>query len=368
MMAKSRCELMFERSCNKSPFTQRSYLSCIRKFMTFARVSKMEELLEGDQKSIQELVEDFVLSLDGTINPNSTPTQLAPIFLFYAMNDVILNTFKIKKMYPAKIKKQGFGAYSREQIKMMLSNTKKKRARALVLTFVSSGCRIGGLIGLKMKDIVDIPNSECKCLKIYHDDSEEYLAFLTPEAAKALYEYFEQRLSKGETFTDDTPVFARNENYVRDNAIKTAKVVNPMSHSAIGHGIEYMLASQQRTKDSGGRYKIPTTYGFRKYFNRSLKMGDNCNISIAEKLFGHSVQVKLDNHYLPIGMDELFREFQKAIPELTISEEERQLLKIKHLEKDRREEEDKTAEIKLLREQTEILKLRIERMELSKEQ
>ncbi len=367
MDSKPRCELNFERSCNKSKFTQITYLSCMKKFMRFVEVQRMEELLEADQKLIQEKVEDYVYYLTGKINPNSIPTQLAPIFLFYDVNDIILNKVKIKKMYPAKLKKQGFNAYSREQIKELLSNTKKKRAKALVLVFTSSGIRIGGLIGLQMKNIIDIPNSECKCLTIYHDDYEEYIAFITPEASKALDEYFKERKDRGELFTDETPVFSRNENYVRDNAVTSHMKINPMSHSAIGHSIEYMLASQDRPRETGGRFKVQTTYGFRKYYNTILKLNLTCNISIAEKLFGHSVEVKLDNHYLPIGMEDLFKEYSKNISELTISEEERQSLRIKELENKEKDDDDKDKKIERFEEQIEILKLKMERYELSKE-
>jgi site-specific recombinase XerD len=369
MEARPRCEIDFERSCNKSEFTLITYKSGLKKFMRFCQVENMEDLLEADQKQIQMKIEDYVYYLTGKINPNSVPTQLAPVFLFYDISDVILNKVKIKRMYPAKRKVQGFRAYTREQIKEMLSNSKKKRSKAMVLTFVSSGIRIGGLVGLRMKDIIDVPNSKCKCLTIYHDENEEYITFLTPEASKALDEYFQERLKAGEVFSYETPVFARNENQVRDfaNTKRSVNVlnVNPVSRTAVCHSIEYMLASQDRPKETGGRYKVPITYGFRKYYNTVLKLSDKCNISIAEKLFGHSVTVKLDNHYLPIGMEELFKEFSKNIAELTISEEERQLLKIQKLETGLKEEEDKTTENKLLKEQVEVLKLRMERMELS---
>jgi len=369
MESRPRCEIVFERSCNRSKYTQIVYQNSLKKFMGFCEVEKMAGLLEADQKAIQEKVEDYVFYLIGKLNPNSIPTRLAPVFLFYDVNDIMLNKVKIKKMYPAKIKKMGFNAYTREQIKEMLSNSKKKRSRALVLTFVSSGMRLGGLVGLTMNDIIDIPNSECKCLTIYHDENEEYLTFLTPEATKALYEYFKQREDGGEIFTDDTPVFARNENQVRSHSIIKRQVTrtNKMSVSAISHSIQYMLASQERPKEKGGRFKVQITYGFRKYFNKVLKLNPTCNISIAEKIFGHSVSIKLDNHYLPIGMEELFKEFQKNIAELTISEEERQLLKIKQLEEEKIEEQDKEHENKILKEELEILKLRMSRFELSKE-
>ena len=369
MESRPRCEIVFERSCNRSEFTQITYQNNLKHFMRFCEIEKMSELLEADHKAIQEKVEDYVFHLTGKLNPNTIPTKMAPVFLFYDLNDVMLNKVKIKKMYPARVKKMGFSSYSRDQIKEMLSNTKKKRSEALVLTFVSSGMRIGGLVNLTFKDIIDIPNSECKCLTIYHDSVDEYLTFITPEASHALDDYFQERLNAGEVFSDETPVFSRNENQVRSHSKiqRQSSVSNKMSVSAINHSIQYMLASQDRPKEKGGRFKVQITYGFRKHYNQILKLNPTCNISIAEKLFGHSVSIQLDNHYLPIGMEQLFKEFQKNIVELTIGEEERQLLRIKQLEEEKKEEQSKEHENKVLKEELEILKLRMERMELSKE-
>lgn len=129
MDSRPRCEIVFERSCSRSEFTQTTYQNNMKHFMRFCKVEKMSELLKADRKIIQEKIEDYVFYLTGKVSPNTIPTKLCPIFLFYDVNDVILNKVKIKKMFPAKVKKQGFSAYTREQIKEMLSNTKKKRAK-----------------------------------------------------------------------------------------------------------------------------------------------------------------------------------------------------------------------------------------------
>ena len=365
-MTQPRCEMIFEQSI-KSEHTRVNYLRCMKKFKRFVGVESLNELLYSDQKAIQEKVEDYVIFLKNKINPNSFGAQLAPVFLFYSLNDVTLNKVKIKKMFPARIKVQGFNAYTREDVRMMLDNTTKKRGRAMVLIFASTGCRVGGLIDLTMKDISDIPNSECKCIRFYTGFPEEYYSFLTPEATNFLYEYLQERIDNGEKFTDDTPIIS---SYGRYNIKYTKHITKsmPMTRLAISHALEHMLKKQKRSRDVGGRFSIPTTHGFRKYFNRTLKMREGCNLSICEKLMGHSVTISLDNSYLPLNREELFAEFEKAIPDLTIREDERQLLRINQLEKDRRSEEDKEKENKLLKEEMEILKLRIQRMELSKEQ
>jgi len=51
-----------------------------------------------------------------------------------------------------------------------------------------------------------------------------------------------------------------------------------------------------------------------------MKLRKDCNLSLSEKLMGHSVTVGLDNHYLPVTNESLFDEFRNAIPELIIEE------------------------------------------------
>ena len=95
-------------------------------------------------------------------------------------------------------------------------------------------------------------------------------------------------------------------------------------------------------------FDIQMDHGFRKRFNTILKLENEVNSNIAEKLTGHSTTHKLDNVYFTPSLEDMFAEFKKAIPELTISEalqlkEQNKLKdeKIKKLEtdKDRRIDE-----------------------------
>jgi integrase/recombinase XerD len=82
-------------------------------------------------------------------------------------------------------------------------------------------------------------------------------------------------------------------------------------------------ASILNRKKVGTRYTIPTTHGLRKYFNIVMKLRENVNLSLCEKLMGHSVTVALDNHYLPTTKEHLFSEYKKAVPNLTIDDSTR---------------------------------------------
>lgn len=359
----SRCEWIFEESI-KSEETKKTYLRILKKFKKFVGVENTEDLLNADRKMIQEKVEDFVISMKGVINPNSFPTQLASIFLFYDLSDIVLNKTRIRKLYPAKIKKMGQEAYSRGDIRFMLENTNKRRSKAIILIFTSTGIRVGGLCDLQIKDLLDSPREDCKCLRIYADEKEEYFTFLTPESTKALEDYLQERIDSGEKLTPNKPLISQFENYGhgKTNSLKMTRIAVTNVFTTI-----FRHKKEGRVKDKGGNFSIPTLHGTRKYFNKTMKMREGCNLSVCEKLMGHSTTIKLDDSYLPVTREELFKEFEKAIPYLTIGEEERQLLRIAELEKERKSEQDKTKENQLLNEEMAVLKLRMERMESTKE-
>jgi len=208
---------------------------------------------------------------------------------------------------------------------------------------------------------LELPNTKCKCLRFYTGYSEEYYGFLTPEATRVLDEYLKERVEHGEKLEPGSPAISNYQNYNKPD-----RKVIPVTNNDVSHAIDTIfLHLDARKKDIGERHSIPLLHGFRKYFNKTLKMREGCNLSICEKLMGHSVTISLDNSYLPMDREELFTEFEKAIPELTIGEEERQLLRIIELEKQRENEEDKIHENRLLKEEMEVLKLRIARVENS---
>ena len=98
---------------------------------------------------------------------------------------------------------------------------------------------------------------------------------------------------------------------------------------------------------TGRRYNKQTDHGFRKRFNTILKLNNDVNSNVAEKLMAH--KKGLDGTYLQPTKEECFKEFSKAIEQLTIDPTQRQQIKIKSLEEDK-------SEIQTLKE-------KIERME-----
>lgn len=336
---KQRSLVIFENSI-KSVETQKVYKYQLMRFKKWAGIQDYDDLLKADDKSIQRLVEDYLIHIKGEVSPNTIKSMLAPIELFYTMNEVNINSKRLHKMFPQTVKRSGFGSYTRKQIQKMLQNTRKKRTIALILFLVSSGCRVGALPELKMKDIENMQDG-CKSVTAYLGSSEEYRTFLTPEASKALEDYFEERIQDRETMTSESPVFRK------DYIIGSMKALS-MDVGTIRSAI-YMTLQGIRQQKVGKRYNVPTTHGLRKFFNTTMKLRKDVNLSLAEKLMGHSVSIPLDNNYFPASKDELFKEYCKAIPELTINDEARQKLQIIQLKEETEEHKKKEKEIDYLK-------------------
>ena len=71
----------------------------------------------------------------------------------------------------------------------------------------------------------------------------------------------------------------------------------------------------------------------RKRFDTVLKSNREVNISLAERLMGHSKTIPLDNSYFKPVIEQLFDEYQKSIPQLLIDEKYRLAEQIKKKDK-----------------------------------
>ncbi len=335
MQIMSRCIDLFEGAIH-SEATRKQYRYNLDKFLKFARIRSYDELLSLKDPAIQIMLEDYLFHLKKTISPNSIPTTFAPLELFFSMNDrTTLNFKKIRKMFPQTVKKSGNGYYSTEDVKNMLKNCSDKRGRAITLVLNSTGCRIGVLSDLRMKHIDKI--EDCTSVIIYQDSNDEYTTFLTPEASMALEEYFEERRKDGEIFEKESPVFRTSYQFGSQKS-------NPLRYDAMQDVTDRILRNAEISrKKSGKRYNIQRNHGFRKRFNTILKQVPGLNSNVAEKLLGH--KNGLDGVYFVPTRDELFSEFKKAIPELTIDGTERLKIKLEESEKSNAELEKKADRI-----------------------
>ena len=310
-MEKPRCISLLE-SARISKITYKIYLYNLKRFMKFYDISEYDDLLKIDSKLLNQKIEDWLMNLRTKVSPNSIPTMYYGLELFFAMNDVVINTIKLRRMLPTKEKKSGAKPWKTEDIRKMLSVSRYTRDKVLVHFLSSTGARIGSIEGLKIGNIVDM-SLDCKAILIYGDDKEEYWGFLTPEASKALQEYFSEREQDGEIINNNSPVFRTI--YGRNNKSNPKPLAIQSARCSI-----YRLIEQARIvrEKQGFCFDIQMDMGFRKRFNTILKLNSQVNSNIAEKLMGH--KRGLDGSYFVPTKEQCFEEFRKSISELSIDE------------------------------------------------
>ena len=107
--------LVFENAI-KSEYTRKNYLKQLELFLRWSKIKDHDSLLKVSNDQLQIILEDYVMRLKKTVSPNSIPVMFAAIELFFVMNDKNLNFKKIRKMFPQKVKKAGFKAYTTEMV------------------------------------------------------------------------------------------------------------------------------------------------------------------------------------------------------------------------------------------------------------
>ena len=299
-------------SAIKSEQTKKTYTFVLNKFREHFIIKDYDSLVSIDSKKIQEMIEDYVLYLRSKNSSyGSVHNVICSVKLFFSMNDIVCNWVKINKMKPERKKLRGDKPYTTEDLRIILKHVSKSPLWTSLIHFLSSsGVREGFSEELRIKDLGDMPNG-CKSVKVYADSKDEYYTFITQESNQALEDYFEYRRKKGEKLTGDSWVFT--------SALNPEK---PMDANLISGWFAKIVnkTSVNRGECVNHRFDIQIVYGMRKRFNTILKSNSKINMSIAEKIFGHSSSIPLDNHYFKPTLEVMFEEYQKAIPDLMIDE------------------------------------------------
>ena len=311
-LSQQRSVLLFH-SGIKSEMTKKHYSYWLDLFLKHFMIKNHDNLLEIEPKKLQEMVEDYVM-YEKSRNKSASyiAGKICALKLFFSMNDVILNWTKLQKMIPERTKPAGDMAYSTKQIQTLLKHNSHPFYRALIHFMSSSGARVDAFQELKIGHLKDMPNG-CKSVLVYAGTIHEYYTFIHKETVESLNEYLDSRRKKGEIITDDSWVFCSP----RDSSVASKQ-------HTISSGISrYVEKTLGRIKVKENRFEIMSCHGMRKRFATILKSNNAVNNNLAEKLMGHSVSIPLDNAYFKPVIEQLFNEYQKAIPQLIIDEKYR---------------------------------------------
>lgn len=317
-----------------SDFTKTSYTRFMKRFQKFVG-KEFDEIILTNPVELTRIIQAYIIETKKYVNPNSIPGLIAPIRSFLEVNDVILNWRKIVRFYPRKTKVTGASAWSTEEIQRMLATTKTTQSKLIIYMLASTGCRIGGLENLQLKDIRDVDYG-CKMVTFYADDIEEYFSFLTPEASYYLEMHLKERKMKGENITQTSPIFVPSRRVLQRTYLDRG-AMRAVVYRAVNNA---KLRAIPKTQLPNKRHTTQVCHGFRKRFNTIMKDAVDKGVAV-EKMMGHySKEFKHDTVYYQ--SDNLLDAFVQGIPDLTISDEQRLRFENNQLKK---ESKSNTTEI-----------------------
>jgi len=313
--------------------TKIAYVSSINKLNSwldnYSIITSWNQFVTLPFEKLNHLLTDFVLSLIESLNPNSIRCVMAPVKKFLTINDANYNKDKLRLLYPPRVKPGNQEGYSLTDIQQMFDAAKTKRDKALLLFLASGGIRAGAPNELEFSNVKYYKN-ECKIVTIYADDKAEYVIFLTPEASIALDDYLEERRRGGEMIFQNSPLFKLSQkshsklDYDPDGFMAWHSVYAIIAKLLKNSGVV-------REKSTTKRYRIAMVHGMRKFFYSQLALAQVHPNNIS-KLVGH--KTGLNEIYHDPKLLQLFSEYEKAIPYLTIDEKNRQQFTIKKQEKE----------------------------------
>jgi integrase len=311
----------------KSPYTKESYNTNIKLYLKFCNLEKLSELLTIQEP--QKQIIKYIMSLrQKGLATSSISTMLYAIYHFYEMNDVVLNTKKINMFIGESTLKTVDRAYTYEEIQKIL-NISDLRWKCIVLLMCSSGCRIGAIAQLKLRHLQKIES--CYKVTVYEGTNESYYSFVTPECSSFIDSYLEYRTKNGEKLTQDSYLIREQFNINDLNQIRNkSRGISTGTLKIMLHTL--LIKAGLRTVDHINPHKrkeVARAHGFRKFFTTQM-IKSKVNYENRLMMEGHSLGIT--DHYARIDVQDNFLEYQKAIDNLTINEENRLKKQVKNLE------------------------------------
>ena len=310
---KSRSMVLFENYVH-SPKTRDLYSTLIKSFCKYHNIPSWDSMIQSEKSHLKEKIEDYLIHLKNKDKSHSHMRNTTfAIQSYLESNDYDLNWKKIRKILGKDEKSHNSRPYTTKEIQRMLSVSKSLRSRAVILFLSSSGVRRGAIPEMKIKDLKQMQLG-CLAVTVYPGHREQYTTFINKEATEALSAYHERRKQQGEMLTPESLVFpsVHSKKY---NVSVTEKTIS------------FLIRRIKLTAGIGGPDDNNLlVHAFRRRFDTIFKLKDNANISLVERLMGHSVSVQLDNHYFQPTIENLFAEYQKGMMDLTIDDSERLLV------------------------------------------
>jgi len=196
---------------------------------------------------------------------------------------------------------------SEEQLRLIMSKA-TLRMKVAIAILISSGIRVGALLGLKLKDIALDYDASTGISKIVvpeelSKNGFSYTTFMSSEATKLLKEYLEYRKKK------------RGEELTPESYLIAGKGGRPLKYDTFRTIYRRLLERCGLAKKSH-KHHVYHIHVLRKFFRTKT---EKLTPSIRERLMGH-IGGYLDESYFRITEVELLEEYKKVHASLLLEE------------------------------------------------
>ena len=314
----------------RSKQTARVYKSTFSEFIRYLQNINLRILLDYRHDVIESKIISFLEYLRDIRKLNYWTIQghYFAILHFFDINDVYLNTRKIKKFLPSEDNESYRGMdrpYSIDEVAKILEVC-DIRERVIVLLMVSTGMRVGAIPGLRVGDIRKISEFNLYLVNVYANSRKDrYYVFTTPECANAIDDYLAYRKRFFEEIKDSSPLI--RDKISIDNPF-TSRVAKPIGVRALQ--LIIMAAEKEAGVLLNNSRHVMRTHGSRKLNINQLDRA-GVHFSCREFLAGHKLPGQ-DSSYVRATEEDRLMEYRKAIDLLTIKENHRLKTQISQLQ------------------------------------
>lgn len=357
--------------------TNEDYSGALQTFINWSNVSDPDKLLDGGIEDMEDRVMAFIKAQQEKGLAHATIRQrLAALRHFYDMNRITLNwKFIIKKGLGRGTPPKRDRAYKHSEIAALIEGAKFRDA-ALILVASSTGIREGAIADLNFSHIREITTLYGKAYRfvVYEGTNDEYITFCTPEAAKALDTYREYRQRYEEVISLTSPLFRNDFNKRLLASVQNVKRLTDLGirdivySLAVSAGIRnpVKIGNNKDVEKIGSiRHEVKIFHGMKKFATTNM-IRAKVESTYREFMLSHIKGRKelkvgeLEMIYDRPEDSDLLKEYTKAIPFLTISNEERARLELVETKEKLRSQEELRAMLEEQKRRVDAIKAQVE--------
>ncbi len=255
-----------------SPYTQKHYRLYLQKYLEYYGMNNVTELLTKEHKTVENQIIEFIItSKEKGMKRGAISNYIKPVVAFCKISDIVLNTHKIARYMPAKVKSKKTYGYDYDSIKKLL-DIADDRMRAVIYILSSTGIRIGALPRLSVGSLVEVNSQGLNLyqITIYENQPEEYAVFCTSESrALGIDPYLDMRRRYGEVITKDSPLireqFDKRDQFAiaHPQRVKEPALARKLSELA---GLRTKVQLTEGQQAASVRKDIPVCNGYRRHY------------------------------------------------------------------------------------------------------